>query len=145
MPSSTPQGNQFTARRRSVRCLRYLRVAVGLAAVASILAVAQQAPKAAGDRQNASLEAISTPDKHAPMNAQQQEPPKAPEDQVHAGNSGVISQDSAQLLQLATDLKNEVDKTSKDTLSVGVIRKAQMIEKLAKGVKEKIKSSGGAS
>lgn len=50
-----------------------------------------------------------------------------------------ISDDSARLLKLATELKSEVDKTTKDTLSLGVIRKADEIEKLAHSVKEKMK------
>jgi hypothetical protein len=53
-----------------------------------------------------------------------------------------IADDSAELLKLATDLKAEVDKTSKDTLSVNVIRKADEIEKLAHSVKEKMKPAG---
>lgn len=55
-----------------------------------------------------------------------------------------ISADSAMLLKLATDLKAEVDKTDKDTLSIGVIRKADSIEKLAHDVKEKMKLSIGS-
>ena len=56
-----------------------------------------------------------------------------------------IADDSAKLLKLATDLKTEVDKTTKDTLSLGVIRKADEIEKLAHNVKEKMKLTVGAS
>lgn len=56
-----------------------------------------------------------------------------------------IGDDSAKLLKLATDLKAEVDKTTKDTLSLGVIRKADEIEKLAHSVKEKMKLSVGGS
>jgi hypothetical protein len=61
---------------------------------------------------------------------------------VEAGNTErkrQISEDSARLLKLATDLKAEVDKTNKDMLSVAVIRKADQIEKLAHAVKEKMK------
>ena len=54
-----------------------------------------------------------------------------------------IADDSEKLLKLATDLKTEVDKTSKDTLSIGVIRKADAIEKLAHDVKEKMKLNVG--
>jgi hypothetical protein len=50
-----------------------------------------------------------------------------------------IADDSIKLLKLATDLKSEVDKTTKDTLSLNVIRKADEIEKLAHDVKEKMK------
>jgi hypothetical protein len=56
-----------------------------------------------------------------------------------------IADDSARLLKLATDLKSEVDKTTKDTLSLNVIRKADEIEKLAHSVKEKMKLTVGAS
>jgi hypothetical protein len=50
-----------------------------------------------------------------------------------------IADESANLLKLATDLKAEVDKTTKDTLSINVIRKADQIEKLAHNVKEQMK------
>lgn len=56
-----------------------------------------------------------------------------------------IADDSAKLLKLAGDLKAEVDKSSKDTLSIGVIRKADEIEKLARAVKEKMKLSIGGN
>lgn len=56
-----------------------------------------------------------------------------------------IADDTDKLLKLATDLKTEVDKTSKDTLSINVIRRADAIEKLAHDVKEKMKLSVGSS
>ena len=56
-----------------------------------------------------------------------------------------IADDSTRLLKLATELKAEVDKTTKDTLSLTVIRKADEIERLARGIKEKMKLSAGAS
>jgi hypothetical protein len=63
---------------------------------------------------------------------------------ANAERKKLISADSAMLLKLATDLKAEVDKTDKDTLSIGVIRKADSIEKLAHDVKEKMKLSIGS-
>jgi hypothetical protein len=48
--------------------------------------------------------------------------------------------DTNRLLSLATELKEEVDKSSKDTLSISVIKKAEQIEKLAKSVKDKMKA-----
>ncbi len=50
-----------------------------------------------------------------------------------------IVKDTDKLLALATELKAEVDKSSKDTLSVSVVKKAEEIEKLAKMVKEKMR------
>ena len=47
--------------------------------------------------------------------------------------------DTDKLLSLATDLKAQVDKSTKDTLSVDVIKKADEIEKLAHSVKERMK------
>jgi hypothetical protein len=47
--------------------------------------------------------------------------------------------DTDKLLALATDLKAQVDKSNKDTLSVDVIKKAEEIEKLAHSVKERMK------
>lgn len=56
-----------------------------------------------------------------------------------------IASESAQLLKLATELKAAVDKTTKDTLSVEVIRKADAIERVARGVKEKIRVDTAAN
>jgi hypothetical protein len=50
-----------------------------------------------------------------------------------------ISDETAMLVQLTTELKTEVDKTDKDTLSLAVMRKAQDIEKLAHAVRENMK------
>jgi hypothetical protein len=47
--------------------------------------------------------------------------------------------DTEKLLGLATELKQQVDKTDKNTLSVDVIKKAEEIEKLAHNVKERMK------
>jgi hypothetical protein len=66
-------------------------------------------------------------------------------DAANAARKKQISDDTATLLKLATDLKTEADKTNQDTLSVGVIRKAEEIEKLAHGIKEKMKLTVGAS
>lgn len=50
-----------------------------------------------------------------------------------------LVRDSDKLLQLATELKQYVDKTKESILSVEVIRKAEEIEKLSKSVKEKMR------
>ena len=46
-----------------------------------------------------------------------------------------LMQDTAKLLELAKQLKEEVDKSNGRTLSVDVIKKATEIDKLAKSVK----------
>ncbi len=50
-----------------------------------------------------------------------------------------IKKDTDKLLELATELKQSVDKTNEHTLSVDVIKKAEEIEKLAHTVREKMK------
>jgi hypothetical protein len=47
--------------------------------------------------------------------------------------------ETGQLLDLARQLKDAVDKTDKDQLSLEVVRKAEEIEKLAKDVKVKMR------
>lgn len=50
-----------------------------------------------------------------------------------------LKRDTDKLLQLATELKQYVDKSNENLLSVDVIRKSEEIEKLARSVKEKMK------
>jgi len=47
--------------------------------------------------------------------------------------------DTDKLLQLATELKTEIDKSTKNEMSITVIKKAADIEKLAHDVKERMK------
>ena len=51
-----------------------------------------------------------------------------------------IARDFANLLKLANDLKAAVDKSTKDTLSIPVVRKAGEIEKLARQLIEQEKT-----
>lgn len=50
-----------------------------------------------------------------------------------------LKRDTDKLLQLATQLKQAVDKSNENTLSLEVIKKAGEIEKLAKSVREKMR------
>jgi hypothetical protein len=50
-----------------------------------------------------------------------------------------LQRDTDKLLSLAKELKDEVDKSNKDTLSVDVVKKAGEIEKLAKSVKDRMR------
>lgn len=47
----------------------------------------------------------------------------------------------ADLLKLANELKTQVDKATVHVLSVGAIRKADAIEKLARNLREQMKSA----
>ena len=51
-----------------------------------------------------------------------------------------LKKDTDKLLELATQLKEYVDKTNENVLSVDVIKKAEEIEKLSKSVREKMKA-----
>jgi hypothetical protein len=51
-----------------------------------------------------------------------------------------LRQETEKLYKLATELKDYVNKTDENTLSLDVIRKAEEIEKLAKKVREKMKA-----
>jgi hypothetical protein len=50
-----------------------------------------------------------------------------------------IAADTAKLVTLATELRDEVDKTNKNEMSLDVIRKADEIERLAHDVKQRMK------
>ena len=47
--------------------------------------------------------------------------------------------DTEKLVELTTALKEQVDESNKDVLSLDMIKKAEQIEKLAHSVKERIK------
>jgi len=50
-----------------------------------------------------------------------------------------LKTDTDKLLKLSVELKNYVDKSDENVLSLDVIKKAEEIEKLAKSVKDKMK------
>jgi hypothetical protein len=50
-----------------------------------------------------------------------------------------LKRDTVKLLELATELKQYVDRTNESVLSIEVIRKTEEIEKLAKNIKNKMK------
>jgi hypothetical protein len=52
-----------------------------------------------------------------------------------------LKRDTEKLLKLSSELKEYVDKTDENMLSVEVVKKAEEIEKLAHSVKDKMKGS----
>ena len=52
-----------------------------------------------------------------------------------------IAADTEKLFQLAQELKVEVDKSSKDTMSLSVIKKSEEIEKLARQLKQDMRAN----
>jgi hypothetical protein len=141
-PSSNREepGKKQASGRVPTRTLsRMVLALLGLAALVGVAQQGQQAPQQPQTPQdvspNRAWEAGSTLAIPVP-NAQAASPNF---DAVNIERRRQIADDSARLLKLATDLKVEVDKTTKDTLSLGVIRKADEIERLAREVKEKMK------
>jgi len=116
-------------------------LAAGIALAAITAPAQQQAPNP--------CKPIILPEANRPPDANDQmamRDQKSKKDSYAAANTErrkQIADDSAKLVKLATDLKAEVDKTSKDTLSLNVIRKADEIERLAHNVKEKMKLTVG--
>ncbi|MCI0354054.1 MAG: hypothetical protein L0099_03300 [Acidobacteria bacterium] len=50
-----------------------------------------------------------------------------------------LKRDTDKLLELATELKTQVDKADENMLSLDVLKKTEQIEKLAKSVRDKMK------
>jgi hypothetical protein len=84
---------------------------------------------------------VSVPIGAARLPMQTAHPPAAAQaPQSTSDKQKKIAEDTAKLLQMANDLKAEVDKTSKDQMSLEVIRKADEIEKLAHDLKLRMKT-----
>lgn len=98
--------------------------ALGLSFAVPNLAGAQQ--NATGPQEKAPGAAASTVDKN-------KKPSLSPEEQRQAN----LEADTEKLYQLTQELKAEVAKSNKDTLSVSVVKKAQEIERLAKSIKDR--------
>jgi hypothetical protein len=116
-----------------------------LAVIVAILLV----PASSGVGQNSyphiPPELNRVPDSNQANDINKQADQKQSFEAANAQRKKEINAETAKLLKLATELKADVDKTDKDTLSVGVIRKADAIEKLAHSVKEKMQLTVGAS
>lgn len=58
---------------------------------------------------------------------------------ANAQRQSDLKRDAEKLLKLSTELKEYVDKSNENILSVDVVRRAEEIEKLAHSVKTKMK------
>jgi hypothetical protein len=105
----------------------------------------QQAPAGSSDKPTVAPEANHPSAPNQPKQIQEQGAKPVNIDAAVVERRKQFSNDSAQLLKLANELKKEVDKTDKDTLSIAVIRKADEIEKLAHKVREKMKPTVAAN
>ena len=66
---------------------------------------------------------------------------KEMEKRANAQRQAELKRDTERLLKLSTELKDYVDKTNENVLSLEVIKKAEEIEKLAHSVKSKMRGS----
>ena len=148
--SRLPASRTTVIKAAIMRNRRWLRAAVCLFAGAFLVTAVdsgQQAPSGSRDmpipvmlhQENRPLDA------NQKMEMQEQQQKKANFEAANAERKKQLTDDSAHLLKLANELKTEVDKTDKDTLSISVIRKADEIEHLAHIVKEKMKLTVGAN
>jgi len=107
-------------------------LAVGVVCCSSALAQSMdpQTPDASmsGSRQQQ--------DRDNPLTAQQR---KAMVKKQNEMRQQEIKKDTDKLLELANELKQYVDKTNENIISLDVIKKAEQIEKLAHAVKDKMK------
>jgi hypothetical protein len=128
-----------------LNCIRFLACVAALGLIGFAATAAQQAPSPNPEKPIILPEANRLPDANQQMEMREQQSKQQNYAAANAERKKQIADDSTRLLKLATDLKAEVDKTSKDTLSLSVIRKADEIERLAHNVKEKMKLTVGAN
>jgi len=117
-----------------------------LAALTPIAIVPQNRPKVPTHDPNQAFYQAATNhllDSDGLLAMQQQPTIQVNEEAVNEARRKLLSDESARLLRLAAELKLEMDRTGKDTLSLSVIRKAGEIEKLAKEVKAHMKMTAG--
>lgn len=84
--------------------------------------------------ENSAIESAGV-SKHKTQEAAKSSPPLTAKETRDAR----IFADTQQLIELAEELKAEVAKSNKDTLSLGVIKKASEVEKQAHSLKEQLK------
>jgi len=146
--NSEQQGEQGGKRTGMASGLQRVRTLACLGAIVAFAGTAQpgqQAPSPNPDKSIHDPVLTALPDPNAQMEMHDQQTKQQDYTAANIERRKQIADDTARLLKLAADLKSEVDKTNKDTLSLGVIRKADEIEKLAHTVKEKMKLTVGQS
>jgi len=131
----------MSTQRRSttVSLLRMSAVWICVLAILAALAVQPviSAQMQQGNSPPAPMQAAATPAPNTSAQTPKPEPQKQQgNDAASSERKNQVADECAQLLKLATGLKAEVDKTTKDTLSIAVVRKAGEIEQLARKVRK---------
>jgi len=111
---------------------------LGLAVVALFIlhsGVAQQAP--------APVAPNPEPAAHLQEDSGNAAVPLSPQEILVQQRKDQLAADTALLLKLANELKSEMDKSTKDELSIAVIKKADQVEKLARKVRDEMRLTMG--
>jgi hypothetical protein len=117
---------------------RRIRLVLGLAVFAAVSIIPAVAQSPAGTAVQNPSPAAQTPD-----NSQSTTANMSPQELANQQRKDQLAADTAKLLQLANELKAEMDKSTKDTLSLSVVKKAEQVEKLAHKVRDEMKVSIG--
>jgi hypothetical protein len=96
---------------------------------------AQQPAQKTTSSQPPATTALAKPDSDKPADA-----PPTPATPANAHQAQIVA-DTQKLVKLSQELKAEVAKSNKDTLSLSVIKKAEEMEKLARTLKEELNKS----
>jgi len=112
------------------RAYRFMAVIPGCLFLLSSIFVSGQAPPAPQR---------PAPPRWPPGIEQPEEPAGPPLKAILKSQHEQVKKDADHLLQLATELKAEVDKTNSEILSLKLVRKAEEIEKLAKKIQNRMK------
>ena len=112
-----------------------IRIVIAVLLFGSLQTIALSAPQHRDRRQSANP---ATPEQSPPSPVLgQMEKRQARE--ANKQRQTELKRDTDRLLQLATELKLEVDKSNENTLSLNVLKRAEEIEKLAHSVRQKMK------
>lgn len=124
--------------------LRFVRILPCLA-VLSLASIPPAAAQQASQSSTAQQPANPAPAIQQPATSQPAPQPPATsapaESKPATPQQKQLADDTAKLLALANELKAELDRSNKDTLSLSVIRKAEQVEKLAHRVRDEMKAS----
>jgi ABC-type Na+ efflux pump permease subunit len=111
-----------------------------LLAVSTTMMFSQaQTQQQQSDQTESSSQAQSTAPEKKPNDAATAQTPTNQAPSPEEARQAQFLADSQKLYQLAQELKAEVAKSNKNTLSIAVTKKAEEIEKLAKNLKERMR------
>jgi hypothetical protein len=136
-----PENRRFSFRELPQICMATLVTVCFASAFAQQPAPATPVPAAQVKTDSSAADPIASQEPVVPAN--DRTPAQRRQDAALQERKNQLAVDTAKLLELANELKAEMDKSSKDTLSLSVIKKADEVEKLARKVRAEMKASIG--